>query len=188
MGMEQAISAVFEDNNRSLLKVDDDDFFDVNVSLVEEASGRDTPVIYVATKRPYLMMRDALQENGVEHDIVHFVDCIVKTLTNEKVPEDEGVLYLNRTDDLSNISTAVSSIDISTGKKGTVLIIDSLAALLAAHPTEKVARFITDTQERVETTEMNLVLFDEGSSVEKEVGKEIYETIDNVLFLRGMSG
>ncbi len=184
--MMQEFETVF-DEHHSLLKVDEDGFFDVNVELVKEASNRDTAVIYVATKKPYLMLKNALQEHGVGMDAVHFVDCIVKTITNEKLPEDENVLYLKRTDDLRNIGTAISAKAQHTSHDKTILIIDSLAALLSVHPADKVAAFITDIQERLDTTEMNLVLFDEGRTVEDEVGQEIYDIVDNVLFLRGRS-
>lgn len=186
-GMDNKLDRVFENHHRSLLKVDEDNFFEVNVSLVEEATNRDTAVIYVATKKPYLLLKQALQEHGVDMDVVHFVDCIVKTITNEKLPDDDDVLYLKRTGDLKNISTAVSTKATHTSYTDAVLIIDSLAALLAAHGTDDVAQFITDIQERLDTTDMNLVLFDEGREVEDQIGHEIYDTVDNVLFLRRRS-
>lgn len=187
-GMREKLSEVFENHHRSLLKVDKEGFFDVNVELVEEASNRDTAIIYVATKKPYLMLKKALKENGVEHDALHFVDCIIKTITNEKLPDkDDNILYLKRTDDLRNISTAVSTVENTASKKKAVLIIDSLATLLAAHGTKDVARFITDIQERLNTTKMNLVLFDEGRDVEDKIGQEIYDVVDNVIFLRRRS-
>lgn len=185
--MAQELSQVFENHHRSLLKVDEEEFVAVNVELVEAASSRDTAVIYVATKKPYLLLKKALREHGVDLGVVQFVDCVVRTITNEKLPDDDDVLYLKRTDDLRNIGTAVSAKAQQTSHTKTVLIIDSVAALLAAHPTEKVAAFINDIQERLDTTEMNLVLFDEGRLVEDEVGQELYATVDNVLFLRGRS-
>lgn len=185
--MAHELSDVFGDHRRSLLKVDAEDFFDVNVELVKEASSRATAVIYVATKQPYLQLKQALQEQDVEQDPVHFVDCIIKTVTNEKLPGDDDVLYLNRNADLRNISTGISIKAQHASEKRAVLIIDSLAALLAAQDTDAVAQFITDIQERLETTEMNLVLFDEGQTVEDMIGQEIYDVVDNVIFLRGRS-
>lgn len=185
--MTQELSAVFENHHRSLLKVDEDEFLETTVSLVKEASERDITVIYVATKKPYVRLKDELEKQEVTMNSVHFVDCIIKTLTNRKVPEEENVLYLNRTDDLRNISTAISATANTRPGQNALLIIDSLEALLASHPTQHVARFLTDIQERLETTEMNLVLFDEGRIVEDEVGQEIYDVVDNVLFLRGRS-
>jgi archaellum biogenesis ATPase FlaH len=182
--MAQKLATLFEEQQRALLKVDEDDFFDVNVALVEEASDHDTAVIVVATQKPYIMFRDALQDHGVDMDEVHFVDCIVKTLTNKKVPEADDVLYLKRTDELRNISTAVFTKAQSTGQKA-VLVIDSLKALLAAHDTSDVTAFIQDIEERLDTTEMNLVLFYEGHDVEEEIGQELYDIVDNVIFLRG---
>lgn len=187
--MAQGLSEIFENHRRSLVKVDEEDFFDVNVEIVEEASSRDIAVIYVATKKPYLHLKKALQERGVEQDVVHFVDCVVRTVTNEKLPgDDDDVLYLKRSDDLGNIATGISAKAKHASARQGVLVVDSLAALLAAHDTEDVARFIADIQERLETTEMNLVLFDEGRRVEEEIGQEIYEVVDNVIFLRGWSG
>jgi KaiC/GvpD/RAD55 family RecA-like ATPase len=186
--MAQDLETVFEDNMRSLLKVEADGFFDVNVSLVEEATDRDTAVIYVAVKKPYLMLKKELKEQDIGMDVVYFVDCIVRTVTNEKLPQDdEDVLYLKRTDDLRNISTAVSTKAQHASHRDAVLIIDSLAALLATHSTDDVIDFIRDIQERMKTTEMNLVLFDEGRDVEDEIGQILYDIVDNVLFLRGRS-
>jgi KaiC/GvpD/RAD55 family RecA-like ATPase len=183
--MGQKLAAIFENSQCSLLKVEEDQFFEVNVTLVEEASGHNTAVIYVATKKPYLMLKKELQQQGVKTDTVHFVDCIIKTVVNEKIPEEDDVLYLERTEDLRNISTAVSTKAQSMPERNAVLVIDSLAALFTSHSTKQVADFISDLQERLETIEMNLVLFDEGRAVEEKVGKEIYDIVDDVLFLRG---
>lgn len=185
--MGEDLSAIFENHRRSLLKVSEENFFDVNVDIVEEASSRDVAVIYVATKKPYLHLKKALKEQDVDQDPVHFVDCIIRTVTNEKLPEDDDVLYLKRSDDLGNISTGISVKAQHASAKRAVLVIDSLAALLATHDTKDVARFIANVQERLETTEMNLVLFDEGRAVEDKIGKEIYDVVDTVIFLRRRS-
>lgn len=184
--MGQELTDVFGGSHRSLLKVDDDQFLDINVSLVKEAVDRDITVIYVAAREPYLLLRDRLEEEGVELTEVHFVDCIIKTITNKKLPEQDGVIYLKRTDALRNISTAVSAEANTVQHRDILLIIDSLKALLVSHTAKEVARFLDDIRERLNTMEMNLVLFDEGREVENLIGKEIYNAVDNVLFLRGV--
>lgn len=182
---EAKLDDVFEDHHRSLLKVDDDHFTDVNVSLVRKASEENAAIIYVATKKPYLVLKDELEEEGVSLRSIHFIDAVINTVTNLKVPREDGVLYLERTSNLQNISTAISTKANSTSSDNVVLVIDSLKALLAAHTTAKVAEFVKGIQERLDTMEMNLVLFDEGRAVEDRVGEEIYDVVDNVIFLRG---
>lgn len=49
--MDNRLATVFAENRGSLLKMDQDGFFDVNVELVKEASSRDTAVIYAGATR-----------------------------------------------------------------------------------------------------------------------------------------
>lgn len=182
---EAKLDEVFADEHRSLLKVDEDEFLDVNVSLVQKASEENAAIIYVATKRPYLLLKEELQDEGMSLRSVHFIDAVVETVTNLEIPEEEDVLYLKRTGSLQNISTAIFTKANSASADSAVLVIDSLKALFSSHSTEQVAAFITGIQERLDTTEMNLVLFDEGRDVEDLVGEEMYDVVDTVIFLRG---
>lgn len=187
--MKQELEAVFEDQHCSLLKVDEDRFFDINAEMVREAYERRRHVIYVAVEKPYLMLKKKLKEKGISSGRVHFVDAIIKTITNEELVEDDKdkVLYLKKTGELRNISTAILSQARRASSSKKLLIIDSLEALLASHDDDKVKDFLLNIQEMLDTVEMNLVLFDEGREVEDAVGKEIYSMVDNVIFLRGES-
>jgi archaellum biogenesis ATPase FlaH len=182
---EGKLGDVFEDEHRALVKVDEDAFFDVNVALVRQATEEEAAIIYVATKKPYLMLKKKLQDAGVSLRSIHFIDGVIETATNLEIPKEEDVLYLDRRSDLNNISTAVFTKAHAVAADEAVLVIDSLKALLASHSAAQVADFITGIQERLETTEMNLVLFDEGRDVEELVGEEIYDVVDTVIFLRG---
>jgi predicted hydrocarbon binding protein/KaiC/GvpD/RAD55 family RecA-like ATPase len=89
----------------------------------------DRPIVYVTTECDPSKAEDALKERGlgkVEPGLVYFVDAYSETV---------GVPFLDRPDtaranceDLSSISIAISKLEEKLGKKGVLLVFDSLTS------------------------------------------------------------
>jgi len=130
----------------------------------------DRDIIYVTTERDPSKAEDALKERGlgeVEPGLVYFVDAYSETV---------GVSVSDRPDtaradceDLSSISVAISKLQERVGKKGVLLVFDSLTSPYMFSGSE-VLRFMRRTLSGV-AAEGNsvLVCMDEGCGKEEDL-------------------
>ena len=130
----------------------------------------DRPIIYVTTECSPSEVEKELKDRGlgeVEPGLLNFVDAYNETV---------GLLVADRPDtaradcdDLSSISVAISKISEQIGRKGVLLVFDSLTSPYLFSGSE-VLRFIKRTLSRF-AAEGNSVLacFDEGSSKEEDL-------------------
>jgi predicted hydrocarbon binding protein len=130
----------------------------------------DKPVIYVTTEYGPSRAEAALKERGlgeIEPGLLYYIDAYNETV---------GLSVLDRPDtvnahceDLSSISIAISKLQERTGKKGILLVFDSLTSpYLLSGP--EVVRFMRLTLSRF-AGEGNSVLacFDEGSGKQEDL-------------------
>jgi len=131
----------------------------------------DRPIIYVTTECDPSKAEDALKERGlgeVEPGLVYFVDAYSETV---------GVPFSDRPDtaradceDLSSISIAISKLEERLGKKGVLLVFDSLTSPYMFSGSE-VLRFMRRTLSGFAAKGNSvLVCMDEGCAKEEDLG------------------
>ncbi len=130
----------------------------------------DRPIIYVTTECSPSDVEKELRDRGlgaVESGLLNFVDAYNETV---------GLLVADRSDtaradcdDLSSISVAISKMDEQIGRRGVLLVFDSLTSPYLFSGSE-VLRFMKRTLSRF-AAEGNsvLVCFDEGSGKEEDL-------------------
>ncbi len=182
--MRQKLKDVFEDGNRSLLKIDDEQRLDVDAALVDLAHEKNTGIIFLCLEDTYLKVKKQLRDQELSETHVKYIDGITKIIVNKDVPQDDKVTYVKRTSNLQNISLSVSVAADFNNVDKVVLVIDSLLVLFMTHTEKQVVSFFEDLQQRMETLHLNLVLFDEGRALEDRIGEHLYATVDNTIFLR----
>ncbi len=165
-----------------LLKVDARDYQAATVSLFKEAAENDMPVIYVATKRPYVHLADVLKKNHLSQDFIYVVDAITKTITDEGVVNRDNVTFLDSPQNLTNVSTAISLMANKLDSDHALLVIDSLEALLTYNVEQAVSGFLNDLNDRTDTLSLDLVLFKQEQTSE-EIGSTLYSIVDKTMLI-----
>jgi len=138
--------------------------------VILQSLAMDRPIIYVTTERDPSKAEDALKERGlgeVEPGLVYFVDAYSETVGLSVSDRPDTV----RADceDLSSISIAISKLQERVGKKGVLLVFDSLTSPYMFSGSE-VLRFMRRTLSGV-AAEGNpvLVCIDEGCGKEEDL-------------------
>lgn len=180
---ENDLAPVFQPETNTLLKIGDARIADVVAALIGMADERQSSIIYVGVKESYLQIREAAMEQGVSADHARFVDCVIDTLPDSDIPKEKGVVYANRDESLPNIATSIATLVQDVREEQVVVVIDSLAACLDNHTADEVSSFLETLQEQSQTKDNSIVLFDEGDIVEEQIGAELFDAIDQTLFI-----
>lgn len=166
-----------------LLKVSPSDYKSSSVSLFKQAAEQDIPIIYVATKRPYVHLNDLLKKNHLTEDTMYVVDAITKTITDEGVVDRDNTTFLDSPQNLTNVSTGVSLMADKLDADHALLVIDSLEALLTYNTERDVSRFLKDLNDRTTTLSLDLALFKQEQETAEEIGSTLYDIVDETIFL-----
>ncbi len=166
-----------------LLKVSAADYKTSTVELFKQAADNDRPIIYVATKRPYVHLHDLLKKNHLTEDGVYVVDTITKTITDEGVVDRENVTFLDSPQNLTNVGTAVSLTADRMDADEALLIVDSLSALLTYNTERDVSRFLQDLNDRTDTLSLDLALFKQDQKTAEQIGSTLRSIVDKTVFL-----
>lgn len=153
---------------------------EVCLNIIEKARDRDITVTLLLIEIPSPKLRKAIQERDLNGHI-RFVDCVTKTITNDELPEEEHVKYVDEPHNLSVLDTQLSMISKEQEEEEVLMIIDSLAPLFGYNSSKEVGEFLRRIKERSKTLEQRIALVKEGGRLERRVEGEIYGLLDRLI-------
>ncbi|MEK6812826.1 MAG: hypothetical protein AABX86_01795, partial [Nanoarchaeota archaeon] len=90
-----------------LAKVDASSYAEANLSIIKYmVSTQRVPGVYVTLNKPYTTLLQTFIEEGIDHDMVIFIDAITRT-AGGKIEKQEDCLFIGSPENLSDISLAM---------------------------------------------------------------------------------
>lgn len=130
------------------------------------------PCIYVSLNKTPRNIKSILKKKKIDVSKLYFIDCVSE---NKKYKD---VIHASP-DKLDQLSTAVKSfIDTIEGEK--ILIVDTLATLLAYNNQNKVAKFVNKITAYASQNEVTMVALSPKTHKGEELSQEIFNFFDEV--------
>lgn len=167
-----------------LATVDPKKYQKTNLELVKNLTKKQNiPGVYVTLNKPYQTMNTLFKKEGINTDMIIFVDAVTKT--GGKLKKTKNCLYIGNPENLSDISIAMDQAVRAIPSKEKFLFFDSLNTLLLFNSPVSVARFIHFLAGKMRIWSVRGIIISLKKGIEEQLINELTQFCDLTLELGG---
>lgn len=149
------------------------DYQKTNLEIVKELTqDENIPGVYVTLNKPFETMEKVFKKNGIDTDIIIFIDAVTKT-AGGKIEKKGRCLFIGSPENLSDISMAMDQAVRALPSNERFVFFDSLSTLLIYNSTSTVARFIHFLAGKMRIWKVKGIIV----SLQKEKDKELIDEL-----------
>ncbi|MFC1732998.1 hypothetical protein ACFL6I_22075 [candidate division KSB1 bacterium] len=157
-----------------LATVDAKRYHATNMALVRHLTKEEKiPGVYVTLNKPFKTMASQFKKEGIDTDMIIFIDAVTKTAGGE-VEKTDKCLFIGNPENLSDISVAMDQAVMALPSKEKFVFFDSLNTLLLFNSLSTVARFVHFLAGKMRTWKVKGIII----SLEKRAHKELIDELN----------
>ncbi|HLD12639.1 MAG TPA: ATPase domain-containing protein [Candidatus Nanoarchaeia archaeon] len=157
----------------ALTKVEAQSYNEANISIIKFLTNQQKiPGVYVTLNKPYMTVKEELKKQGVNQDLIIFIDAISQT-TGGKLEKTDDCLFIGSPENLSDISLSMDQAVMAIPSEQKFIFFDSLNTLLMYNSPATVAKFIHFLSGKMRIWKVKGIIV----SLQKESNKELIDEL-----------
>ena len=165
-----------------LFIINAEDYLETNLAILNEVlKPKDAVSVYVTLNRPYSVLIKILEKNNISTDKMFFIDGITKTLGSEK--EEKKCLFLENSQNLTNIAISIDEIMSAIPSKNKSLFVDSMSTLLIYNKVGTVSKFLHFLTGKIRVLNLNGILLSTEKELDSEFADQLEQFVDKTVDL-----
>jgi hypothetical protein len=167
-----------EENKVVLLVIPNENYNNILINTLKRIMNNDK-VCYITLNKGYDALNILFEKNKIKLDNFFFVDCITKTVKQQKNTND--CIFVSSPNSLVGLSLAISKGVKKQNSK--FIILDSLSTLLIYHKDNIVSKFVQGLTNKFETTDSNVVFTITKKDKESPLFKNLQMFVNKIIEL-----
>ena len=148
-----------------------------NLAIIKHMVDQKIPGVYVTLNKPYDAIKEALSKEGIDEQLIIFIDAVTKTAGGELQKTDK-CLFIGSPENLSDISMAMDQAIRAIPSNEKFVFFDSLSTLLLYNNKETVARFIHFLSGKMRVWKVRGIIISLRAATDEELIDELTQFCD----------
>ncbi len=151
-------------------------YAETNMKIIKHlVEDENIPGVYVTLNKPYATIKEELKKNGIDPNMIIFIDAVTKVAGGE-IKKEENCLFIGNPENLSDISVAMDQAVTALPGEKKFVFFDSLSTLLVYNKPQTVAKFIHFLASKMRVWKVKGIII----SLQKEEDKELIDFLSQI--------